>query len=171
MISKCFEFIEKTDTLCSINIDLGDIKNEEMVKKLEYYVDKVKKPVVFEILENDSMTDYSIFGKFVEKFRKKGVLFAIDDFGSGFSNYKEIISLKPNYVKLDGSLIKDILDNKDNLLLVYSITSLASMLKIKTTAEFVENGEIFEKLKALGVDEFQGYYFAKPTPLDELEDL
>jgi diguanylate cyclase (GGDEF)-like protein len=168
MIKKCFDFIEKTDILCSINIDFADIKNEETIKLLEYYVDKVKKPVVFEMLEYDAMSEEKSFMEFVDKFRKKGVLFAIDDFGSGFSNYKEIISLKPDYVKIDGSLIKDILDNRDNLVLVYSITSLASMLYIKTTAEFVENKEIFEKLKSIGIDEFQGYYFSKPTPVDEL---
>ncbi len=168
MISKCFEFIEKTDILCSINIDLEDIKNEETIELLEYYIDKIKKPVIFEILEYDSMSEYLIFKKFVEKFKNKGVLFAIDDFGSGFSNYKEVILLKPDYLKIDGSLIKNILNNKENLLLVYSIASLASMLNIKTTAEFVENEEIFEKLKSIGIDEFQGYYFAKPTPLEEL---
>jgi len=171
MISKCFDFIEKTDVLCSINLDLEDIKNKKTIEKLEFYVDKVKKHVVFEILEYASMDDYSIFGEFVEKFRKKGVLFAIDDFGSGFSNYKEVTLLKPDYVKIDGSLIKDITKNKDNLLLVYSIVSLVATLNIKTTAEFVENEEIFNKLKSIGADEFQGYYFAKPTPLEELKDL
>jgi EAL domain-containing protein (putative c-di-GMP-specific phosphodiesterase class I) len=169
MLKKCFKFIEKTDVLCSINIDLEDIKNEETVKKLESYIDKVKKPVVFEILEYDSMSDYILFKEFVDKFRNKGVLFAIDDFGSGFSNYKEIISLKPDYLKIDGSLIKNILEDNENLLLVYSIISLTSMLDIKTTAEFVENKEIFEKLKSIGIDESQGYYFAKPTPLNELK--
>jgi EAL domain-containing protein (putative c-di-GMP-specific phosphodiesterase class I) len=156
---------------CRERADLEDIKNEETIRLLENYIDKTKKTVIFEILEYDSMTDYQIFGKFVEKFRNKGVLFAIDDFGSGFSNYKEIISLNPDYVKIDGSLIKNILEDKENLLLVYSIASLVSMLNIKTTAEFVENEEIFNKLKSIGIDEFQGYHFAKPTPLEELKDL
>ena len=171
MLKKCFDFIEKTDILCSINLDIEDITNEETIIKLKEWMSKVKKPVVFEMLEYNSMSSYTEFEKFFTEFRKKGALFAIDDFGAGFSNYKEVISLKPDYIKLDGSLIKNILDDKDNLILVSSIVSLAMMLHIKTTAEFVENEEIFKKLTAIGIEEFQGYYFAKPMPLEELKEI
>jgi len=171
MLEKCFKFIEKTDILCSINLDLEDITNEETITKLKEWMRKVKKPVVFEMLEYNSMSSYTEFEKFFTEFRKEGALFAIDDFGAGFSNYKEVISLKPDYIKLDGSLIKNILDDKDNLILVSSIVSLAMMLHIKTTAEFVENEKIFKKLTAIGIEEFQGYYFAKPMPLEELKEI
>jgi len=168
MLIKSFEFIKQTDILCSINLDLEDIKNEDTLNIIRNSLNEINKPVVLEILESNSITDYTFFKEFLEEFRKKGVLFAIDDFGSGFSNYKEIISLKPDYVKIDGSLIKNILNDRDNLMLVYSIVSLSSLLEIKTTAEFVENEDIFKKLISLGVDEFQGYYFGKPIPTSEI---
>ena len=84
-------------------------------------------------------------------------------------SYKEILELKPNYLKIDGSLIKNIISSKENLILIDSILFLTKMLGMKTTAEFVENEEIFNKLRALGIDEFQGYYFDKPKPIEEIK--
>jgi len=169
MIEKCFEFIKKTDVLCSINLDMKDITNKDIVNKLRYYVITTKKPVVFEILESESFNNYSILKIFINEFRQYGVLFAIDDFGSGYSNYNEIMNLKSDYLKIDGSLIKDILTSKNNLIIVDSILLITKMLGIKTIAEFVENEEVFNKLKSLGIDEFQGYYFDKPKSINEIK--
>ena len=169
MIDKCFEFIKTTDILCSINIDMQDITNEYVVNKLRKHTKTLNKPVVFEILESESFQNYEELKSFIQEFKQYGVLFAIDDFGSGYSNYSEILELKPNYLKIDGSLIKNITSSKENLILIDSILFLTNMIGIKTTAEFVENEEIFKKLKALGINEFQGYYFDKPKPLTELK--
>jgi len=169
MLDKCFEFIKNTDILCSINIDMQDIQNETIVKKLRDYITTIKKPVVFEILESESFHNYDIIKNFINEFRKYKVLFAIDDFGSGYSNYSEVINLKPDYLKIDGSLIKNIVTSKDNLIIIDSILFITKMIGIKTTAEFVENEEIFNKLRALGIDEFQGYYFDKPKSIEEIK--
>ena len=168
MLDKCFEFIKNTDILCSINLDMQDIINEDIVNKLRTYMKHVNKPVVFEILESESFEKYDQLRQFIKEFKQYGVLFAIDDFGSGYSNYSEIIALKPDYLKIDGSLIKNITASRDNLIIIDSILFITNMIGIKTTAEFVENEEIFNKLKALGINEFQGYYFDKPKPLNEL---
>ena len=90
---------------------------------------------------------------------------AIDDFGSGYSNYKHVLKLNSDILKIDGSLIKNILEDKDSLYVVESIVNFAKKINIKTVAEFVENEEIFNKLKEIGVDYFQGYYFSKPIML------
>ncbi len=168
MIDKCFEFAKKTDILCSINIDMQDITNQKTVEKLRNYTNNLNKPIVFEILESESFLDYKILDDFVDEFKQYGVLFAIDDFGSGFSNYKEIINLKPHYLKIDGSLVKDINNSRNSIIIIQNILILTKMLGIKTVAEFVENKEIFQKLKAIGIDEFQGYYFSKPIPISSL---
>jgi len=97
--------------------------------------------------------------------RKLGVQIAIDDFGSGYANYAHILTLKPDYLKIDGSLIKNILIDGDSRILVKNIINFAKDLNIKTIAEYVENEEIFELLKEFGVDEYQGYYFGRPTDL------
>ena len=170
MIKKCFEFIQKTDVLCSINLDMQDIENEEIIELLKAHMQYVNKPVVFEILESESFKNYAKVKEFIYEFKKYGALFAIDDFGSGYSNYSEILELKPNYLKLDGSLIKNINQSEENLILIQSILYLTNMINIKTTAEFVENEKIFNKLRILGVDEFQGYYFSEPKPISEIEE-
>jgi len=170
MIEQCFEFIKTTNVLCSINIDIQDIENEDIVAELKSYMVQVKKPVVFEILESESFKNYDKLKEFVSEFRKYGALIAIDDFGSGYSNYNEILELRPDYIKIDGSLIKNINDSTENLILVESILFLTKMIGIRTTAEFVENEEIFKKLRSLGVDEFQGYYFSKPVSVNEIKD-
>jgi len=169
MLDKCFQFIETTDILCSINIDMQDITNEAIVNKLREHMKKLNKPVVFEILESESFQNYEELRKFVEEFRKYGVKIAIDDFGSGYSSYSEILSLKPDYLKIDGSLIKNINVSKDNLIIIDSIIFLTNMMGIRSVAEFVEDEQIFRKLRALGVNEFQGYYFDKPKPLNKLK--
>ena len=169
MIKKCFEFIKNCDVLCSINIDMQDIENEDILASLKAHVQYIQKPVVIEILESESFKNYDKLKSFISEFKKYGVLFAIDDFGSGYSNYSEVLELKPNYLKLDGSLIKNINNSRENLIVIESILFLTKMIGIKTTAEFVENEEIFKKLRALGIDEFQGYYFSKPMPLSELK--
>jgi len=169
MIKKSFEFIKKTDVLCSINLDIQDIENEEMVESLKAYMEYVNKPVVFEILESESFKNYKKLKEFTYEFKKYGALFAIDDFGSGYSNYSEVLELRPKYLKIDGSLIKNINSSKENEILIESILFFTKMIGIKTIAEFVEDEKIFDRLKKLNVDEFQGYYFGKPMPLDELE--
>jgi len=170
MFKKCFEFIKETDILCSINIDMQDIENDDIVEQLKFYMLYVNKPVVFEILESESFKNYDKLHQFVHEFRQYGALIAIDDFGSGYSNYSEILELRPNYLKLDGSLIKNVNKSKANLVLIESILFLTKMMGIKTTAEFVEDESIFKKLRALGIDEFQGYYFSKPKPLSEIKE-
>jgi EAL domain-containing protein (putative c-di-GMP-specific phosphodiesterase class I) len=90
------------------------------------------------------------------------VRIAIDDFGSGYSNYTHIFEIKPDYLKIDGSLIKNIDQDNNSYELVKSITQLAKSLGIETIAEFVSTREIFEICFDLGVDYFQGYYFAEP---------
>jgi EAL domain-containing protein (putative c-di-GMP-specific phosphodiesterase class I) len=85
------------------------------------------------------------------------------------SNYTNIIELEPNYLKIDGSLIKDIANNKNSKNIVISIVSFAKASGIKTIAKFVSNKEIANIYSDIGVDESQGYYFFEPEPEKELK--
>jgi EAL domain-containing protein (putative c-di-GMP-specific phosphodiesterase class I) len=121
--------------------------------------------VVVEITEQEGVENFKMLRRVVEKLREMGVQIAIDDFGSGYANYAHILEIKPDYLKIDGSLIQNILTDSDSQILVKSIIRFAQELNITTVAEFVENEKIFELLKKYGVDEFQGYYFGRPTDL------
>jgi len=118
--------------------------------------------VTFEILENEGIQDYQVIEKFINHFRKYNVKIAIDDFGSGYSNFKRIMAINPDYIKFDGSLIKNIDKDSYSYLIVKNLVNFAKEAKIKTVAEFVHSKEVFDTCVYLGIDLFQGYYFSEP---------
>ena len=150
----------------SINLSFKDILNYEFIDYLDNVLEKLKfedrNRLVFEILESENLSDYDFLEEFVLKYKKLGVKIAIDDFGSGYSNFIRIIRLKPDYLKIDGSLIKNIDKDNNSYEIVKSIIAFSKTLNIKTIAEYVHSEEIFNLLLELDVDEFQGYYFGKP---------
>jgi len=165
-------FINKAEKI-SINLSPGDLFNAEIMDTLIENIKKFDTPskIVIEITEQDNVENFERFVHGINILRRLGVLIAIDDFGSGYANFAHILVIKPDYLKIDGTLVSKIITNSDTKILVKSIVSFAKELKIKTIAEYVENEEIFELLKAYGVDEFQGYYFGKPIDLINQQDL
>ena len=164
MIKKSFEMFKDKDLEFSVNLTIDDIKNENIK---EYIFDMLQKynighKVVFEIVESESIEDFEEVAKFISTVKDYGCKIAIDDFGTGYSNFEYLLKLKADFIKIDGSMIKDIDTNKDAQLVVSTIVNFAKKLGIKTIAEFVENESILAKIKELGIDYSQGYYFSKP---------
>jgi len=126
--------------------------------------------LILEIVESEDIYNFEIVKTFVAYLRLMGVRFAIDDFGSGYSNYMHVFEVHPDYIKIDGSLIQNLDQDESAQKFVESIILLAKNLKIKTIAEYVHNEAIFEITQRLGVDEFQGSYFYKPMTLDILSE-
>jgi EAL domain-containing protein (putative c-di-GMP-specific phosphodiesterase class I) len=100
--------------------------------------------------------------------KKRGCKFALDDFGTGLSSYAYIQRLPVDYLKIDGVFIRNITNNQKDEALVRSINDLAHFMGMKTTAEYVENDEIFELLGDIGIDKAQGFGIHKPMLLDQL---
>ncbi|MBN2896231.1 MAG: GGDEF domain-containing protein [Campylobacterales bacterium] len=161
-------FRSRTETL-SLNFSQLDINNKELLRTLEQRLRSynMAKRVIFEIVESDAIDNYEAIRTFVARFRRIGVRFAIDDFGSGYANFAHIMELEPDYLKIDGSLVKDLLENQRSFLMVNSIIQFAHDLGITVIAEFVSSAAIFDALHAMGVDEFQGFYLGKPEPLSD----
>ena len=88
---------------------------------------------------------------------------AIDDFGSGYSNFSYLIQIKADYIKIDGSLIENIDVDNSSLLVVETIVSFAKKLGMKTVAEYVHSSVVMDKVKELGIDYSQGFYIDEPT--------
>ncbi|WP_236618705.1 EAL domain-containing protein [Lebetimonas sp. JH292] len=86
----------------------------------------------------------------------------MDDFGTGYSNFSYLADIHPDYIKIDGSLIKTINKNKRYYTIVKHVNYFAHDLGIKTIAEFVHNKEVYDVLVELGIDGFQGYYIEEP---------
>ena len=164
MIEKSFKEISKTDKSLSINLlarDMmdGDVNNFIFDKIKEY---GVAKQVVFEILEDESIENQIRVENFIEKAKRMGVKIAIDDFGTGYSNFSYMMKIKPDYLKIDGSIIKNIDKDKNSKAILKAIVSFAKALQVKTIAEFVHSKEVYDICYSLGVDEFQGFYLAEP---------
>ncbi len=165
MFRKTFERFKCEDMLFSVNISLNDMINIETVKYIERLLSENKecaKRLIFEILESEGIEDFDVTKQFIQKVRNLGAKIAIDDFGSGYSSFRYILEIRPEYIKIDGSLISEIVTNKESYIMVKNIIAMAKDLNVTTVAEFVSSEEIFDVLKELGVDEFQGYYIGKP---------
>ena len=168
MIEKVLSDTEKINAKVSINLSYDDIVNEEMRNFiLNSLNEKNASKIVFEILESESIENYELVKKFIYAVKAKGVELAIDDFGSGYSNLVQVLDLEPNIIKIDASLIKNIKEEK-NYKMVELIINFAKTFNLKTVAEFVSNEEIFEIVKSMGIDEFQGFYFCEPEPLEKI---
>lgn len=168
VISKALSDLVKTDKQISINLSFKDILDAEFISFLDENLSKIspedKSRVVFEILESDYISDYTLLEEFIFKYTKQGIKTAIDDFGTGYSNFAHILKIRPNYIKIDGSLVKNIYSDKNSYEMVKSIIDFSKALNIRVIAEFVHSKEVFESLISLGVDEFQGFYLAEPAP-------
>jgi len=173
MVEKSFKIMKENGKDFSINLSFEDINNSSTIKMLKDQIEKyqVGKQLILEIVESECLADYVVVKNFVKDFRKFDVRIAIDDFGAGFSNYMHILEIEPDYLKLDGSMIKEIDKSKKSYEFVKSIVGLTKALGITTIAEFVHSQEVFETCFELGVDQYQGYYFSPPVKESELEAL
>ncbi len=124
--------------------------------------------ICFEITETAAMHNLDMAKEFIHDLKALGCQFSLDDFGSGHASYSQLKHLTVDYLKIDGSLVKDILDDAIDFSIVKSINDVGHILNMKTIAEFVENQGIADKLSNIKVDYLQGYGIAKPAPLDEL---
>lgn len=164
VVEKTFEKFKNSDKSYSINLTSEDILNKDTVAIIKKKLDECKNPaqVVFELVESDDLYHLIEIEEFIQEVKKLGARIAIDDFGTGYSNFSYMMKIKPDFLKIDGSLIKNINNDKNAYQIVKTIVSFANNLEIKTVAEFVHSNEIFEICKELGVDQFQGFYFSEP---------
>ncbi len=161
-----FRYREKESV--SLNLGIRDIKNREIVDYIYDSLSTAPHPenYVFEILENEDIDDYDVLVDFVDRIHELGGKISIDDFGSGYSNLQHIASIHSDFIKIDGSIVKRCCENPESERLIAMIAGWKklSSRQVGIIAEFVENGEIQEKLLTYGIDFSQGYLFSKPSP-------
>ncbi len=170
MIEKVLKDFENRKESVSINISKYDIVSSTfrhwLLEKLRHFPQAER--VVVEFLETEDITQADVLLSFIEQIRKLGAKIAIDDFGAGYSTFTTIVALKPNFIKIDGSIIKDLVHNEDNQIILDAICYLAKRMQVEIVAEFVENEQIQLYLYENEVNYSQGYYFSQPKPLQEL---
>ena len=159
------------DVHITLNLDLFDLYNAELMDfiNLELYNNrKVANRLTFEILEKHEIQDFAHVSLIFQKLKTYGSKIAIDDFGSGHSNYLYLIKLDIDILKIDGSLIQALKDDPERAKIVLaSICSLAEEQGYEVVAEFIADSELYEIVKALGIRYVQGYYVGKPKAIEE----
>jgi Amt family ammonium transporter len=126
------------------------------------------KSICLEVTETAAIGNLGNAIEFIEKTRRLGCQLALDDFGSGMSSFAYLQNLRVDYLKIDGSFVRDMVNNKVNYAFVQSINQIGKVMGIKTVAEFVEDAEILQCLKDIGVDYAQGYHLHKPEALENV---
>lgn len=165
IIDKAFMFLQNKDITISINITEQDLKENYLIDYLKEKTSQYnisEKQVILEILESISISNDHLILEQLEKLKNMGFVLAIDDFGSENSNFSRLLQLNVDFIKIDGSFIKEIQTNKNSQEIVKSILTFSHNLGYKVIAEYVCNEEIYHILQELGVDYAQGYYVGKP---------
>ena len=169
VLENSFKMLDHITTKISINLSSLDIEKIDTQDKLFSLLSEYEEHssrIIFEILEDEDVKDFNVIKRFIKKVKKMGVQIAIDDFGAGYSNFERLLTFEPDILKIDGSLVKNIVKDKYSKDLIETIVSFAKKQGIQTVAEFVENEEIFNILHSIGVDYSQGYYFGKPENIN-----
>jgi EAL domain-containing protein (putative c-di-GMP-specific phosphodiesterase class I) len=168
VLENSFEILSEIKTEVSINLSLLDIESEKIRELVYTLLDKYSdysSKVVFELLEDENVSNFNVIKEFIKNVKSRGVKIAIDDFGTGYSNFERILCFEPDIIKIDGSLIKDIKNDIFARNIVETISSFAKKQNIKTVAEYVEDEETFDILNKIGIDYSQGYFFGKPEKM------
>jgi len=169
MIRKVFEkFKDAEGRSVSVNLGIRDVRNREIVEFIYDNLSTMKHPenFIFELLENEDVDDYNVLINFVDKIHELGGKISIDDFGSGYSNLQHIVSIQSDFIKIDGSIVRNCCTDREseNLIALIAGWKNLSTRNVKIVAEYVENDDIQKKLTIYNVDYSQGYLFSKPSP-------
>lgn len=158
--------------LCAINLTAASMVDEGFRRFLVARVRRSAFParkLCFEITETSAVRDLSRAQELIAELRALGCAFALDDFGTGFCSFDYLRSLDVDYVKIDGSFIRNLADSELSAAVARSIADIAHMLKKKTIAEQVESDAALQILRTLGIDYAQGYFLHRPEPLGTLD--
>jgi EAL domain-containing protein (putative c-di-GMP-specific phosphodiesterase class I) len=164
------EMLAKT-SVCAINLSGQSFAQADLVGFIHECMIKTGVPghkLCFEVTETAAVSQLSQVADFIKAMHALGCQFALDDFGSGQSSFRYLKYLPVNYLKIDGSFVQDMLQDKMNEALVRGMHEIAESLHIRTIAEFVETAELADALRDIGVDYAQGWHFHRAQPLQEL---
>lgn len=164
IITKSFQYFSNKDYKFSINLSVDDIYHNHTRRFIYDQLMAFSRPynVIFELVESEGIENYSIMSDFIKEIKRYGAEIAIDDFGTGFSNFNYLHKLNVDCIKIDGSIIQQMLTEPSAELVAETIVNFASRLGITTVAEYVSDEAIFNKTKEIGIGYSQGYFIARP---------
>ena len=160
------KLLENKNIKINLNLNPIDILDKSIIKILKDYAasdETIPPRMGIEVIETEEIANYKDAKKNLLLLKELGYSIFIDDFGSGYSNFIYLTEIQSDYIKIDGNIIKKILDDKTSYLVVKNIVNFAKEANIKVIAEYVSNQGIYEKIKELGIDYSQGYLFSVPN--------
>ncbi len=174
-LSRYKEFLRDADAVFSINLSGQTLGDDDILTFIEEEIEASGVPassLCFEVTESAAVSNLRKAQTFMSSLRNRGCQFALDDFGAGLSSFAYLKNFKVDTLKIDGSFIRDIIENRISESMVAAITQVAKVMQLETVAEYVESPETKKLIKKLGVDFAQGHAVGKPAPLDSvLEEL
>jgi len=166
-LEKGLQTIREVPTLrLSINMSARSIGYRKWMRILERGLSKdptVAERLILEITERSAMIVPELVVNFMDELQRKGVSFALDDFGAGYTSFRYLRDFSFDILKIDGQFIRDIHANPDNQVLTRALVSIAQQFDMFTVAEMIENEEDVAFLRSIGVDCLQGFIFGAPT--------
>ncbi len=160
------KLVKNENIKININLNPIDILDNSILNILKNYanIDRtISERLGIELIETEEIANYDNAKKNLLMLKELGYTIFIDDFGSGYSNFIYLTEIKTDYIKIDGNIIKKILNDSTSYLVVKSIVNFAKETNIGIIAEYVSNQEIYEKIKELDIDYSQGYLFSVPS--------
>ena len=168
ILNNCYKkLLEKEDIKLTINLRKKDLLDKSIIKILENYAKKqnISNRLAIEIVQSSELISNKEVKINLNLLKSLGYKIFIDDFGTAYTDFIHLTQIKTDYIKIDGKIIKRILEDKAIHSLVKTIVSFAKDTNIKVVAEHVDSKEIYDEIKNLGIDYSQGYYFSSPKEI------
>ncbi|ACM92684.1 sensory box sensor/ggdef/eal domain protein [Nautilia profundicola AmH] len=169
MFPKYIEYLKELNIPLSFNVSGKSLTDENHIEQLFGNIEKL--PIIIELTEREIAGNIEYTKEIFRFFKEKKFKLSIDDFGTGYSSLTYLKDLPADYLKIDMSFIKNIETSEKDLAIVETIINFAHKFNLKTIAEGVETEKQVKILKELNCDYLQGFYFAKPMPLEEFKNF
>jgi len=170
-LAEAREFVDGHGAMFSINLSGQSLGDDEILEFIEEEIAQSELPpscLCFEVTESAAVSNLDKAQAFIDRLRAIGCGISLDDFGAGLSSFAYLKNFNVDMLKIDGSFILDITENRISESMVAAITQVAKVMNLQTVAEFVENEETRELIAEMGVDFAQGHLFGKPKTIEEV---
>jgi diguanylate cyclase (GGDEF)-like protein len=170
-LDKIHEAVEGQNAIFAMNLSGQSLGDDDFLQFIEHEIDRSNLPdscLCFEITESAAVSNLKNAQAFIDRLRERGCRVSLDDFGAGLSSFAYLKNFNVDTLKIDGSFIRDIKENRISESMVAAITQVAKVMELKTVAEYVETEEVWEIIKKLGVDFAQGHFISEPVTLDSV---
>lgn len=156
------ELVRNPSVVLAFNISNQTVDSNNWLKKAEELLkdSSIASRAIIEITETGIQRDLRTIAYFVASLQSLGCQVALDDFGAGYTSFKQLKALPVDIIKIDGSFVQNMVTNSDNRLFVETLLNFTNSFGLRTVAEYVENGEIAKSLMDMNVDYLQGHYFS-----------